>query len=61
MPQIIHSKKGFENFPMTIDSWKGRHVYIDPEMVAVTQSQAHLNAEYSNPEQGHGLLVDCIL
>ena len=45
-------KEGFENFPMTIDSWKGRHVYIDPDMVAVTQSHAHLNAEYSNPEQG---------
>ena len=45
-------KEGFENFPMTIDTWKGRHVYIEPEMVAVTQSSAHLNAEYSNPEHG---------
>ena len=42
-------KEGFENFPMTIGSWKGRHVYIDPEMVAETKSQAHLNAEYTNP------------
>jgi EpsI family protein len=45
-------KEGFENFPMTIDSWKGRHVYIAPEMVAETKSHAHLNAEYSNPDQG---------
>ena len=45
-------KEGFENFPMILNSWKGRHVYIDPEMVAVTQSHAHLNAEYLNPEQG---------
>jgi exosortase D (VPLPA-CTERM-specific) len=45
-------KDGFENFPLTIDSWKGRHVHIDPEMVAVTQSQAHLNAEYSNQGKG---------
>jgi exosortase D (VPLPA-CTERM-specific) len=45
-------KEGFDNFPLIIDSWKGRHVHIDPEMVAVTQSHAHLNAEYLNPEQG---------
>ena len=45
-------KEGFENFPMTIDSWKGRHVYIDPDMVAVTKSHAHLNAEFSNPDHG---------
>ena len=45
-------KEGFENFPMTIGSWQGRHVYIDPEMVAETKSQAHLNAEYSNPDHG---------
>jgi exosortase D (VPLPA-CTERM-specific) len=44
-------KEGFENFPMAIDSWKGRHVYIDPELVAVTQSHAHLNAEYVSPEK----------
>jgi exosortase D (VPLPA-CTERM-specific) len=47
-------KEGFENFPMTIDSWKGKHVYIDPAMVAETKSQAHLNAEYTNP--GHGMV-----
>ncbi len=45
-------KNGFENFPMSIDSWQGRHVYIDPEMVAATQSHAHLNAEYVS--QNHG-------
>ena len=45
-------REGFENFPMTIDAWKGRHVYIDPDMVAATQSHAHLNAEFSNPEKG---------
>lgn len=45
-------KNGFENFPMSIDSWKGRHVYIDPDMVAATKSHAHLNAEYQNPEHG---------
>ena len=39
---------------MTIASWKGRHVFIDPEMVAETKSQAHLNAEYLNPE--HNLI-----
>jgi len=45
-------KKGFENFPMTTGSWQGRHVYIDPDMVAATKSHAHLNAEFSNPEHG---------
>lgn len=45
-------RQGFEDFPMRIDSWKGRQVYIDPGMVAETKSHAHLNAEYSNPEQG---------
>ena len=45
-------REGFENFPMTIDSWKGRHVYIDPEMVAATKSHAHVNAEYSSPDHG---------
>jgi EpsI family protein len=45
-------RNGFENFPMSIDSWKGRHIYIDPDMVAATQSHAHLNAEYVNPDYG---------
>ena len=45
-------KDGFENFPMTIDSWKGRRVHIDQEAVAVTHASAYLNAEYTDPEQG---------
>lgn len=45
-------KQGFNNFPMIIDSWEGRHVYIDPEMVAATQSHAHLNAEFTSPTNG---------
>ena len=45
-------KEGFENFPMIIGAWQGRHVYIDPAMVAETKSQAHLNAEYTNPDHG---------
>jgi exosortase D (VPLPA-CTERM-specific) len=44
-------KEGFEDFPMTIDSWKGRHVHLDPDMVAATRSHAHLNAEYTNPDK----------
>ena len=45
-------KQGLENFPMTIGPWQGRHVYIDPEMVAATKSSAHLNAEYTQPGAG---------
>ena len=45
-------KQGLENFPLTIGPWQGRHVYIDPEMVAATKSSAHLNAEYANPGVG---------
>jgi len=45
-------KQGLENFPMTIGPWQGRHVYIDPEMVAATKSSAHLNAEYIHPGEG---------
>ncbi|AEB08133.1 VPLPA-CTERM-specific exosortase XrtD [Desulfobacca acetoxidans] len=43
-------KKGFENFPMNIDTWQGHHAYIDPAMVALTKSHAHLYAEFSDPE-----------
>ena len=45
-------KQGLENFPMTIGPWQGRHVYIDPELVAATKSSAHLNAEYTNAGAG---------
>ena len=45
-------KEGFENFPMVFGTWKGHHVHIEPEMVAVTQSDAFLNAEYTNPAYG---------
>ncbi len=45
-------KQGLENFSMTIGAWQGRHVYIDPEMVAATKSSAHLNAEFTNPQEG---------
>ncbi len=45
-------KEGLANFPLTIDSWKGRHAYIDPDMVAATKSSDHLNAEYTNPQYG---------
>jgi exosortase D (VPLPA-CTERM-specific) len=43
--------QSFDSFPMELGSWHGQFVYIDPEMVAATQSDAHLNAEFKHPIQ----------
>jgi len=43
--------QSLNNFPMEVGPWRGRMVPVDPEMVKLTQSHAHLNAEYVNP--GH--------
>jgi len=41
-------RQSFANFPMQLGPWQGRHVYIDPIMVAKTACDAYLNAEYVN-------------
>jgi len=45
-------RESFNHFPMQLESWQGRHTFIDPEMVKLTQSHAHLSAEFNNPNQG---------
>lgn len=39
-------KQQLETFPMELDGWRGRQVYIDPALVLETKSHAHLNADY---------------
>jgi exosortase D (VPLPA-CTERM-specific) len=43
--------RSFDRFPMELGPWHGQPVYIDPEMVKATKSDAHLNAEFSHPGQ----------
>jgi len=45
-------RQSFDNFPMQLGPWQGRHTFIDPAMVEATRSQAHLNADYQNPDHG---------
>ncbi|MEJ5330088.1 MAG: VPLPA-CTERM-specific exosortase XrtD [Desulfobaccales bacterium] len=45
-------KQGFEHFPLQLGPWQGKITPVDPEMVRLTQSHAHLNVDYVNP--GHG-------
>ncbi len=47
----VELRQSFDRFPMELGPWHGRLVYIDPEMVKATQSDAHLNAEFSHPGQ----------
>ena len=41
----------FRPFSHGTGSWRGQLAYIDPEMVKATQSDAHLNADFSQPGQ----------
>jgi exosortase D (VPLPA-CTERM-specific) len=41
----------FDSFPMELGSRHGQFVDIDPEMVKATQSDAHLNVDFSQPGQ----------
>jgi exosortase D (VPLPA-CTERM-specific) len=43
--------QSFDNFPMELGAWHGQLVYIDPEMVKATRSDAHLNADFTQPGQ----------
>lgn len=45
-------KQSFERFPLQLGPWEGRHVYIEPEMVAATGADTVLNAEFVNPAKG---------
>lgn len=45
-------KQGFEHFPLQLGPWQGKITPVDPEMVRLTRSHAHLNVDYVNP--GHG-------
>lgn len=47
----VELRQSFDNFPLELGPWHGQLVYIDPEMVKATQSDAHLNAEFSHPGQ----------
>jgi exosortase D (VPLPA-CTERM-specific) len=43
--------RSFERFPMELGLWHGQVVFIDPEIVKATKSDAHLNAEFSQSGQ----------
>ena len=47
----VELRQSFDRFPMELGPWHGQMAYIDPEMVKATQSDAHLNAEFSHPGQ----------
>jgi exosortase D (VPLPA-CTERM-specific) len=43
--------RSLAHFPLELGPWQGQLVYIDPEMVQATDSDAHLNAEFRCPVQ----------
>jgi EpsI family protein len=45
-------KRSFAAFPLQIGPWRGKITPVDPEMVRLTQSHAHLNVDYVNPDHG---------
>ncbi len=47
--QPVPLVQDFQLFPMEMGSWRGRHVHIDPVMVAATGASTVLNAEFANP------------
>ena len=47
----VELRQSFDSFPMELGPWRGQLAYIDPEMVKATQSDAHLNADFSQPGQ----------
>ena len=54
-------KQSFDHFPMQLGPWEGRHVHVDPEIVAATGADKVLNADFMNPDSRPGLFVDCLL
>jgi exosortase D (VPLPA-CTERM-specific) len=48
----IPLRQSFDNFPLRLGPWEGKHSFIDPAEVELTRSQAHLNADYQNPDCG---------
>ena len=44
-------RQSFDNFPLQLGPWQGRHVYIDPAMVRATGCNAYLNTDYHNPQK----------
>ena len=47
----VELRQSFDRFPMELGPWHGQLVYIDPEMVKATRSDAHLNADFKHPGQ----------
>ena len=45
-------RQSFDNFPLRLGPWEGKHSFVDPAEVELTRSQAHLNADYQNPDCG---------
>ncbi len=50
-------KQDFRYFPLQLGSWQGRHVPIEPELVAATGADKVLNAEFVNQELGPPVLL----
>lgn len=44
-------KQEFRYFPMELGPWRGKHVYIEPELVAGTGADSFLNTSYINPDK----------
>ena len=49
-------KQSFDNFPLQFESWQGKIIPVDPEMIRLTKSHAHFNADYTNPDHGQASL-----
>lgn len=45
-------KQDFAHFPLQLGPWQGTISPVDPEMVRLTRSHAHLNVDYVNPDHG---------
>jgi exosortase D (VPLPA-CTERM-specific) len=45
-------KQSFSRFPIQLGPWEGKHVHVDPEIVAATGASTVLNADFMNPGQG---------
>lgn len=50
-------KQDFRYFPMQLGPWQGRHVYIEPDLVAATGANNVLNAEFVNQGLGPPVLL----
>lgn len=47
----VHLRQGFDNFPLQLGPWHGRHTPIDPEMLDATGSHAHVYVDYRNSQR----------